>query len=80
MSARVKLPGILGSLLKTQLQKAIKEASLSRTDTIIATRYLVQKVPQIDIAAEVHYNRATISVNMPRIIKAVEKAAERLYQ
>lgn len=79
MGARVKLPGTLGGLLKTQLEQAIYEASLSEADTIIATRYIVEKVPQIDIAAELGCTRATISLNLPRILKAVEQAARALY-
>ena len=52
MSARVKLPEPLDRLLRSELKIAIEEAALHRDDDIIARRYIIEKMPQADIAAE----------------------------
>ena len=78
MSARVRLPDTLEGLLRSELEKAIYESALSKEDDIIAKRYLIEKVPQIDIAAELGYERSTISHRVSGIIKAVSKTAEKL--
>ena len=52
MSARVKLPPPLDKLLRSQMETAIREANLGNDDTDIAKRYLIDQIPQIEIAAE----------------------------
>lgn len=78
MSARVRLPEGLQRLLRSELEKAIHESALSREDALIATRYIVEKVPQIDIAAELGWERSTISKRLPEITRRVAWAAARL--
>ena len=77
MKARVKLPDCFDKLLRSQLETAIYESVLDREDTIIATRYIIEKTPQIEIAAELGYERSTISrrINkfLPRIIHTIIK-------
>ena len=72
------MPKALSGLLRSELEKAIYESALSCDDDLIARRYLIEKIPQIDIAAELGYERSTISRRMPGIIKAVTKTAEKL--
>ena len=48
MGARVRLPEGLDRLLRSELERAIYEAALNESDTLIATRYIVEKVAQID--------------------------------
>ena len=79
MNARVRLPDQLSHLLRTELETAIYEAALSEEDDLIARRYLIEKVPQIDIAVELGYERTTISRRIPKIIKAVEWTATKLH-
>ena len=62
MSARVKLPDPLDKLLRSELEKAIYEAALDRDDDLIARRYIVEKKPQIDIAAELGWDRSTVLI------------------
>lgn len=77
-SARVRLPGSLGQLLRSEMEVAISEANLGDSDSLIAKRYLIEHIPQIDIAIEVNMERSTISRRMPAIMKEVERAAHRL--
>lgn len=77
-SARVRLPGSLGQLLRSEMETAISEANLGNSDSLIAKRYLVDRIPQIDIAIEMDMERSTISRRLPRIIAQIERAAQRL--
>lgn len=79
MSARVVLPAALCGLLRSELERTICESALSRDDALIAQRYLVEKVPQIDIAAELGWERATVSRRLKNIITVAERVAHKLY-
>ena len=78
MSARVKLPPPLDKLLRSQMETAIREANLENDDTDIAKRYLIDQIPQIEIAAEFGWERSTISRRISRILLKVENAADKL--
>ena len=77
-NARVRLPGSLGQLLRSEMEIAISEANLGNSDSLIAKRYLLERIPQMDIAAELDMERSTISRRLPAIIEKVEKTAQRL--
>lgn len=77
-NARVRLPGSLGQLLRSEMETAISEANLGNSDSLIAKRYLLERIPQIDIAIELDLERSTISRRLPSIIDRVEKTAQRL--
>ncbi len=77
-TARVRLPGSLGQLLRSEMEAAISEANLGNSDSLIAKRYLIEQIPQIDIAIELDLERSTVSRRMPSIIKRVEQTAQRL--
>lgn len=77
-TARVKLPDALDLLLRSEMEAAIREANLGNDDTVIAKRYLIEQVPQIDIAAEFGFERSTISRRVARILSKVRWAAEKL--
>lgn len=74
----MQLPECLQKLLRSELERAIYESALSRDDALIAKRYLVEKVPQIDIAVELGWERSTISKRIPAITHRVAWAAARL--
>ena len=76
--ARVRLPVELVGLLKWDLETAIDQANLGEENTLIARRYLIDQVPQIDIAVEIGMERSTISRRLPRILDRVLWAAERM--
>ena len=77
-TARVRLPDSLGKLLRSDMETAIFEANLGNSDSLIAKRYLIERIPQIDIAIEMDLERSTISRRLPSIIDRVEKTAQRL--
>ena len=78
MSARVKLPTELADLLRSELETVIKEAALYRDDELIASRYLIDKWCQIDIAAELGWRRATVGDHLKYILPRLEDVANRL--
>ena len=78
MSARVKLPPELADLLRSELDTAIKEAALHRDDDLIARRYIIDKWCQIDIAAELGWERSTVSRHIPYILDEVKRAEKRI--
>lgn len=59
--ARGRLPEPLDGLLASQLLTAIEEANLGAADTHIAKRYMVDRLPQIDIAVEMGLSERTVS-------------------
>lgn len=59
--ARGKLPAPLDGLLASQLLTAIEEANLGAADTHIAKRYMLDRLPQIDIAVEMGLSERTVS-------------------
>lgn len=77
-SARVRLPGSLGQLLRSEMETAISEANLGNSDSLIAKRYLIERIPQIDIAIEMDLERSTISRRLPYILSKIEQTAQRL--
>lgn len=77
-TARVKLPETLEPLLRSEMANAIEQANLGNDDTAIAKRYLIEQIPQMDIAIEFGYERSTISRRMPRILSKVERAAKKM--
>lgn len=78
MSARVKLPPELSSLLRSELDTAITEAALHRDDELIARRYIIDKWCQIDIAAELGWRRATVGAHIPDILARIIQVSEKL--
>lgn len=80
MSTRVKLPEPLDRLLRSELKIAIEEAALHRDDDIIARRYIIEKMPQADIAAELGWDRSTVSHHFSYIMDEVKRSASRIAQ
>lgn len=77
-SARIKLPESLDILLRSEIEMCITEANLGNDDTLIAKRYLISQVPQIEIAAELGWTRSTVSNHVNRVLKKVENAAQKM--
>lgn len=78
-TARVRLPDSLDGLMRSEMETAIRETNLGNDDTDIARRYLIDQVPQIDIAAEFGWERSTISHRVKRILHKVESTAQKLH-
>lgn len=80
MGARVKLPEPLNKLLRSELETAIYEAALHRDDELIARRYFIEKWAQIDIAAELGWERSTVSHHLKYILPEIIRASNRLQE
>lgn len=78
MSARVKLPPELADLLRSELETVIREAALFRDDELIARRYLIDKWPQIEIAAELGWRRATVGEHIKYILPRIRAVSDHL--
>ncbi len=78
MGARPRLSGYLKTLLRSEMETAIQEANLGNLNTKIAKLYLIDQLPQIDIAVELGLDRSTISRRIPMILERVEQTAKRL--
>lgn len=77
-AARIRLPENLEDLLLREMEDCIEQANLGQIDTLIARRYLISQLPQIEIAAELGWTRSTVSQHIPRIIRKVSLTADRL--
>ena len=66
--------GTLGSMTRTVAEGVIYEANLGAEDTKIARMYYIERMPQIEIAAEMQMDRKTISERL-RWINERMKAA-----
>lgn len=78
-ASRAKLPHSIELLLRVELEEAIEQANLGTFDTFVAKKYLIEQVPQIDIAEELGYDRTVISRRVKLILPRVEYAATRLF-
>lgn len=64
--------------MRSDLERIIREAALGEEDTVIATRYLLDAIPQVEIGAELNLTRSTISRRMPRILDKIEKTIQKM--
>lgn len=75
---RVNLPAGLDDLLASDWERVIGQAMLGREDKTIARLYVLERMPQIDVAGTMHMDRSTISRRMVKILIEVRRTAERL--
>ena len=82
--AQAHIPESLESLLRSEWVAVIEEACLGAEDEYIAKRYLLDAVPQIEIAAEVEdmfnrpFHRSTISARLPKMFAKIERTARKM--
>ena len=58
---RIHLPVELENLLTDDWERVIGQAMLSAEDKEIVRLYIVEQLPQVDVAGELHMDRSTIS-------------------
>lgn len=75
---RVHLPSELKNLLASDWERVIGQAMIGREDREIIRLYVLERMPQIDIAAEMHMDRSTVSRRMDKIMIEVRRTAEKL--
>ena len=56
--------------MRSEMETAIREANLGNDDTDIARRYLIDQVPQIDIAAEFGWERNSAGSGLPSLTES----------
>lgn len=76
--SRVNLPGELKGLLAGDWERVIDEAMLGAEDREIVRLYIVERLPQVDVANALHMDRSTISRRMKSIFDEARRTAERL--
>ena len=76
--ARGRLPDGIAGLTKPELLQVIDAAGIGRENEEIARLYFVDRMPQIDVAAELYLGRATIPRRLPEIKKRMEIATKYL--
>ena len=77
--ARIRLPPDLAVLTKSEMAKVIEQANVGTETERIARLYYVDRMPQVDVAAELFLGRATVQRRLPEILKKIEKSSKRLY-
>lgn len=76
--ARARVPDGLDRLLRSDWEIAINQAALGLDDTKIATMYLLDGTPQVEIGAEIGITRSAVAKRLPRIIDKIERTATKL--
>lgn len=77
--ARIRLPPDLAVLTKGEMAKVIEQANVGAENEKIARLYFMDRMPQVDVAAELFLGRATVQRRLPEILKKIEKSSKRLY-
>lgn len=75
---RVNLPVELQTLLAGDWERVLGQAMLGREDRQIMRMYVMDRLPQIEIAAEMHMDRSTISRRLVHSINEARRTAKRL--
>ena len=68
----------LDDLIYDKCKECICQARLSDRDYRIAELYLLERMPQIEIAAALDITRSTISRNLQQIVASIENAARKM--
>lgn len=79
-AARVRLPPALEKIHLFQLEDCIIQANLGKQDREMVRMYLIEKLPQIDIAAEFGCSRTTVCKHLKRTIAQIDTINQRLYK
>lgn len=75
---RVNLPVELQTLLAGDWERVLGQAMLGREDRQIMRLYILERMPQIEIATEMHMDRSTISRRLVHGINEARRTAEKL--
>lgn len=77
--ARLRLPPDLDRIHLFQMEDCIIQANLGEQDRTMARMYLIDRIPQIDIAAEFGCSRTTVYKHLKEAIKKISVTNQRLY-
>lgn len=72
--ARISLPPALDGLTRGEMERVIAQANIGRENEQIARLYYIDRMPQVDVAAELYLGRATVQRRLPEILSKMETA------
>lgn len=76
--ARISLPPALDGLTRGEMERVIAQANIGRENEQIARLYYIDRMPQVDVAAEVYLAQSTIKRRLPKILNKMQIAQKRL--
>ncbi len=76
--ARLRLPPDLAVLTKGEMAKVIEQANVGAENERIARLYFMDRMPQVDVAAEMYLAQSTIKRRLPKILSRMQVAEKRL--
>lgn len=77
--ARVKLPPELERIPLFVLLDVIKQANLGEKDAWLVQGYIVKRIPQADLAAELGWTRRTVHAHIKRSLNKMAEISAKLY-
>jgi len=78
--ARINLPPGLDRIHLFQLEDCIIQSNLGEQDREMVRMYLIDKIPQIEIAAEFGCSRTTVHKHLKKAIAKIACTNQRLYK
>lgn len=60
------------------MERVIAQANIGRENEQIARLYYIDRMPQVDVAAEVYLAQSTIKRRLPKILNKMQIAQKRL--
>lgn len=79
-NARPNLPPDLERIHLFQMEDCIMQANLGEPDCSMVRMYLIDKAPQVEIAAEFGISRTTVCKHLKNAISKVSTTNRRLYK
>ena len=79
-TARIKLPPELADVHLLQLEDCIIQANLGKRDEDMVKMYLIDKMPQVEIAEEFGCSRTTVYKHLTNAINKIAVTNQRLYK
>lgn len=76
--ARISLPPALQQLTRGEMERVIEQANVGAENERIAKLYYIDRLPQVDVAAELYIGRATVQRRLPGILQKIEITSKRL--
>lgn len=77
--ARVKLPPELEGRPLFQIEVCIKEANLGKEDSRLLRAYIIDQIPQVELAEELGWNRSTVSRHCKAAMSRIAEVAAKLH-
>jgi DNA-directed RNA polymerase specialized sigma subunit len=76
--ARISFPPALQKLTKGEMERVIAQANIGEENEKIARLYYIDRMPQVEVAAEVYLAQATVKRRLPKIMEKMQIAQKRM--